>query len=85
MKTLASWAPSSGLKVTAVQPEELGWIVSVDRRDGERDQGLACCPVCGTPSRSRHSSYVRMLRDLSAQGEPVNIQARSLALQERSL
>jgi transposase len=75
MKTLASWAPAPDLNVTAVEPGEPAWIVSVDGRDGE--QGHACCPVCGTQSSSRHSSYIRMLRDLSAQGKPVNIQARS--------
>jgi transposase len=77
MKTLASWAPAPDLNVTAVEPGELAWIISVDRCDNELEQGHACCPVCGTQSSSRHSSYIRMLRDLSAQGKPVNIQARS--------
>jgi transposase len=77
MKTLASWAPAPDLNVTAVEPGELAWIISVDRRDAEQEQGHACCPVCGTQSSSRHSSYIRMLRDLSAQGKPVKIQARS--------
>src|ERR1700690_3765187 len=75
MKTLASWAPAPDLNVTAVEPEEPAWIVSVDGRDAE--QGHACCPVCGMQSSSRHSSYIRTLRDLSAQGKPVIIQARS--------
>src|ERR1700691_4017936 len=73
MKTLASWAPAPDLNVTAVEPGELAWIISVDRRDAEQEQGHACCPVCGTQSSSRHSSYTRTLRDLSAQGKPVNI------------
>ena len=77
MKTLASWAPAPDLNVTAVEPGELAWIISVDRRDAEQEQGHACCPVCGTQSSSRHSSYIRLLRDLSAQGKPVKIQARS--------
>src|SRR5271170_481782 len=81
MKTLASWAPAPDLNVTAVEPGEAAWIVSVDGRDAEQEQeqeqGHACCPVCGTQSSSRHSSYLRMLRDLSAQGKPVIIQARS--------
>ena len=75
MKTLTSWAPAPDLNVTAVEPGEGAWIVSVDGRGAE--QGHACCPVCGTQSSSRHSSYIRMLRDLSAQGKPVIIQAQS--------
>src|ERR1700743_2846717 len=75
MKTLTSWAPAPDLIVTAVEPGEGAWIVSVDGRDA--GQGHACCPVCGTQSSSRHSSYIRMLRDLSAKGKPVIIQARS--------
>jgi hypothetical protein len=74
-ETLASWAPAPDLNVTAVEPREPAWIVSVDGRDGE--QGHACCPVCDTQSSSRHSSYIRTLRDLSAQGKPVIIQAPS--------
>jgi hypothetical protein len=77
MKTLASWAPAPDLSVTSVEPGELAWIISVDRRDAEQEQGHACCPMCGTQSSSRHSTYIRILRDLSAQGNPVNIQARS--------
>jgi transposase len=75
MKTLTSWAPAPDLNVTAVEPGEGVWIVSVDGRDAE--QGHARCPVCGTQSSSRHSFYMRMLRDLSAQGNPVIIQAQS--------
>jgi hypothetical protein len=75
MKTLASWAPAPDLNVTAVEPGEPAWIVSVAGRDAE--QAHACCPVCGTQSSSRHSSYIRTLQDLSAQGKPVIIQARS--------
>ncbi|HTU55544.1 MAG TPA: hypothetical protein VMF62_16400 [Acetobacteraceae bacterium] len=75
MKTLASWAPAPDLNVTALEPGEPAWIVSVGGRDAE--QGHACCPVSGTQSSSRHSSYIRMLRNLSAQGKPVIIQARS--------
>jgi hypothetical protein len=84
MKTLASWAPAPDLNVTAVEPGELAWIISVDRRHAERKQGHACSPVCGTQSSSRHSSYIRMLRDSSAQGKPVNIQARSTRWQCRN-
>jgi hypothetical protein len=76
MKTLASWAPAPDLNVTAVDAGDPAWIVSVDCRAAEREQRHGCCPDCGTQSSSRHSSYVRTLRDLSAQGKPVNIQAR---------
>jgi hypothetical protein len=76
IKTLASWAPARNLNVIAVEPGEPDWIVSVDGRDAEQDLDRASCPVCGTQSRSRHSSYIRTLRDLSAQGRPVNLQAR---------
>jgi hypothetical protein len=35
MKTLASWAPAPDLNVTAVEPGEAAWIVSVGGRDAE--------------------------------------------------
>jgi transposase len=76
MQTLASWAPAPNLNVIAVELGEPAWIVSVDGRDGEPAPDHASCPICGTQSRSRHSSYTRTLRDLSAQGRPVNILAR---------
>jgi transposase len=76
MKTLASWGPAPGLNVTAVEPGEPAWIVSVDRRHADRQQRRACRPVCGQQSSSRHNSYIRTLRDLCAQGRPVSIQAR---------
>jgi hypothetical protein len=34
------------------------------------------CPECGAQSKSRHSTYWRTLRDLSAQGAPVIVHAR---------
>ena len=76
MKTLVSWAPAPNLTVTAVESGEPDWLVSVNGRDAEQDRDRACCPVCGIQSSSRHSSYIRTLRDLSAQGRPVKIQAR---------
>jgi transposase len=76
MKTLASWAPAPNLTFTAVEAEEADWIVSVDSSDAEQGRGGASSPVCGIQSSSRHSSYIRTLRDLSAQGRPVNVQAR---------
>ena len=76
MKTLASWAPAPNLTVTAIESGDPDWIVSVDSRAAEQDRDRASCPVCGIQSSSRHSSYIRTLRDLSAQGRRVNIQAR---------
>ena len=46
------------------------WTVTVDSRQP------TSCPGCGTQSKSRHSGYSRTLRDLSAQGAPVIINAR---------
>jgi len=70
MKTLAFWAPSPNLNVMSVERAEPGWLVAVDSRD------QAACPICGTKSNSRHSSYLRTLRDLSAQGAPLHVHAR---------
>ena len=36
----------------------------------------AICPVCRVRSHSRHSSYRRTLRDLPAQGTPVEVRAQ---------
>ena len=36
----------------------------------------AICPVCRVRSHSRHSSYRRTLRDLPAQGTPVEVRAK---------
>jgi hypothetical protein len=54
MKTLASWRPAPDLIVTAVEPGEPAWIVSVGGPDAE--QGHACRLVGGAQSSSRHSS-----------------------------
>jgi transposase len=39
-------------------------------------QQVPCCPECGRPSHSRHSSYVRHLQDLPWQGLTVQIRLR---------
>ena len=70
MKILGNWSPEPYLTVTAVEREESRWLLTVYSRE------RACCPVCGVPSRSRHSSYSRTLGDLSAQGTPVTIRVR---------
>ena len=70
MKTSLSLAPTPNLKVRAVERTEAAWTISVTCRV------RATCPACGTLSISRHSSYLRTLRDLPAQGTPVTVQAR---------
>src|SRR6202453_1762267 len=70
MKTSASLSPAPNLNVVGVQRRDQVWTVTVDSRQPVR------CPGCGTQSTSRHSAYSRTLRDLSAQGAPVIVNAR---------
>ena len=70
MKTSGSWSPTPNLNVVNVQRGEQAWTVTVDGRQP------TSCPGCGTQSTSRHNAYSRTLRDLSAQGAPVIINAR---------
>jgi hypothetical protein len=70
MKTSMTWSPAAGLNVVSVEPGEQAWTVTVD------SQQSTFCPGCGTQSESRHSTYRRTLRDLSAQGAPVVVNAR---------
>ena len=58
------------LALCNVEKEEQGWLVEAFARNG------AVCPVCGTPSTARHSSYVRHLKDLPVQGLAVKINLR---------
>ena len=37
----------------------------------------ANCPACGVLSTARHSSYVRRLKDLPIQGQPVELTVRA--------
>jgi transposase len=70
MKTSTTWSPAAGLKVVSVEPRRQAWRVTVDSRLPP------ACPRCGALSNSRHSTYSRTLRDLSAQGAPVIVNAR---------
>jgi transposase len=70
MKTSITWSPAAGLNVVSVERGEQAWTVTVDSRQP------TFCPRCGTRSKSRHSTYWRTLRDLSAQGAPVIVNAR---------
>jgi zinc-finger of transposase IS204/IS1001/IS1096/IS1165 len=61
---------AAGLNVVSVERGDQAWTVTVDG-------GLPpACPRCGALSNSRHSTYSRTLRDLSAQGAPVIVRAR---------
>jgi transposase/transposase-like protein len=70
MKTSMTWSPAAGLNVVSVERGEQAWTITVD------SQQSTVCPGCGARSGSRHSTYWRTLRDLSAQGAPVIVNAR---------
>jgi transposase len=70
MKTSITWSPAAGMNVVRVERREQALTVTVDSRQS------TFCPGCGARSKSRHSTYWRTLRDLSAQGAPVIINAR---------
>ena len=57
-------------EVVSVERGEQVWTVTVYSRQP------TFCPGCGAQSKSRHSTYWRTLRDLSAQGAPVIVNAR---------
>lgn len=65
-----TWSPAAGLNVVSVERGGQAWTITLD------SQQLSICPGCGTRSKSRHSTYWRTLRDLSAQGAPVVVNAR---------
>ena len=69
MKTSASLSPAANLNVVGVQRGDQVWTVTVDSRQPAR------CPGCGAQFKSRHGIYSRTLRDLSAQGATVVIDA----------
>ena len=50
------------LAVCAVEKGKEAWVVEAASLDA------AACPVCGALSSSRHSRYIRQLRDLPIQG-----------------
>jgi transposase len=70
MKKSTHWAPTPNLTIMTVERHEADWAVSVSGGDH------AACPLCGVRSHSRHSSYRRTLRDLPAQGTPVEVRAQ---------
>src|SRR4051812_22035287 len=62
--------PSSLLSLTDVQHTGTDWIVKAD------GPAHAACPTCGRVSNSRHSAYIRTLKDLPAVGATVSLQIR---------
>jgi transposase len=70
MKTSMTWSPAAGLNVVNVERGEQAWTITVD------SQRSTVCPGCGARSGSHHSTHWRTLRDLSAQGAPVIVNAR---------
>ena len=70
MKTSTCWAPAPNLQILTVERLEAEWAVSLSA------DAHAICPACGLQSNSRHSSYHRKLRDLPAQGTPVDVRVR---------
>src|SRR5208337_3795819 len=61
MQTSITWSPAPSLNVVSAERGEQAWRVTVDSRQP------TSCPGCGMQSKSRHSTYWRTLRDLSAQ------------------
>src|ERR1700733_5131636 len=70
MNTSITWSPAAGMNVVRVERRKQALTVTVDSRQP------TFCPECGAQSKSRHSTYWRTLRDLSAQGAPVIVYAR---------
>src|ERR1700704_3673229 len=58
------------LRLTDVQHSGPNWIVMAD------GPPHATCPTCGRVSTSRHSAYVRTLKDLPAVGAVVALKVR---------
>ena len=69
MKISITRSPAAGLNFVGVERREQALTVTVDSRQP------TFCPECGAQSKSRHSTYWRTLRDLSAQGAPVIVNA----------
>src|ERR1700686_5136054 len=55
------------LALCAVEKSKEAWVVEAASPDA------ATCPACGALSSSRHSRYLRQLRDLPIQGVAVNL------------
>jgi transposase len=62
--------PSALLKLTGLEQSDSGWTIMASGPDRE------ACPQCNLISHSRHSRYVRTLKDLPAFGVPVSLKVR---------
>ena len=71
-------APLAGVRILGVERGGGGWVVSA------AGAGHGTCPACGTPSQSRHSTYLRRLQDLPSQGTRVTVQIRTARLRCRN-
>jgi transposase len=71
MKHNIGLAPCAGISILEAKRSDREWVVEANGREH------SICPCCGTRSRSRHSSYVRHLQDLPAQGAPVTLRLRA--------
>src|ERR1017187_10355222 len=63
--------PSGSLRVTDLERGDCGWTFRASGPDQER------CPGCKQISNSRHSRYVRTLKDLPALGVPCRLRFAS--------
>lgn len=66
-----AWLPErAALGLCSVEKNEDGWVVEASAPNS------AACPECGVLSTARHSSYIRHLKDLPAQGVAVKLKLR---------
>jgi hypothetical protein len=70
MKKDSEWSPGPGVKVSAANRTDGGWVVSAVMSGGAR------CPAYDTRSNRRHGWCVRHLQDLPAQGAAVKLLLR---------
>ena len=59
------------LRVVAIRWAESGFAIEAEPREPPQ------CPRCGSISTSRHSAYIRSLRDLPIQGDPVTLRVHT--------
>jgi hypothetical protein len=62
---------TGGLRVVAIRGAGGGLVIEVEPREP------AQCPRCGSISTSRHSAYIRTLRDLPIQGDAVTLRVHA--------
>ena len=62
---------TGGLRVVAIRWARGGLVIEVEPRQPPQ------CPRCGAISTSRHSAYIRLLRDLPIQGDAVTLRVHA--------